>query len=179
MSSATMERTEIARKYAQAAYESALSSWLRRLSAVRQALTTHPDVREKLNSSASFTERRKALDEILPDDVGEDVRNFLYVLLKDGRIDLLDEVIIEFEHMARRGPEARIARVISAVPLTEEEKEQLRERLIKRFGGDLEFDFRVDPQILGGVIVKVGDEVIDGSLASKLAAMRAQLTRAL
>jgi ATP synthase F1 delta subunit len=72
----------------------------------------------------------------------------------------------------------RVARVISAVPLTEEEKQQVQERLIKRFGGDLEFDFRVDPQILGGLIVKVGDEVIDGSLAGKLAAMRAQLSSA-
>lgn len=179
MSRPAFERTETAHKYAQALYESALSSWLRQLSVVRQALATHPDVRERLNSNATFVERQQALDEILPQDLDEEVRNFLYVLLKDNRLDLLDDVIVEFEHMLRRGPEARIARVISAVPLTEEEKARLRERLIKRFGGDLEFDFRVDPSILGGVIVKVGDEVIDGSLASKLAAMRAQLASAL
>ncbi len=179
MTSTTAELSGLPHKYALAVYESALEEWLRQLSAVRQALVSHPEVREKLESDAPFAERQKALEEILPEGIQEGVRNFLFVLLKERHLNLLDDIIVEFEHIVRRGPEARVARVISAVPLTEEEKAQVRERLIKRFGGDLEFDFRVDPRILGGLVIKVGDEVIDGSLASKLAAMRSQLTATL
>ena len=179
MTSVTAERAGLPRKYAQAIYEAALEEWLRQLSEVRQALAAHPEARERILADAPFAERQKALEEILPEGIQKGVRNFLLVLLKEGHLDLLDEIIIEFEHIVRRGPEARVARVISAVPLSEEERAQIRERLIRRFGGDLEFDFRVDPKILGGLVIKVGDEVIDGSLASKLAAMRAQLTATL
>jgi F-type H+-transporting ATPase subunit delta len=176
VTSVTPGAAELAYRYAQAIYKSALESWLRQLGTARQEWVAHPEVHDQLDSDAPFTERQRVLDVILPDQISEGVRNFLYVLLKERHLNLLDDVTVEFERLVRRGPAARVARVTSAVPLTDEERAQLRERLIQRFGGDLEFDFHVDSQILGGLIVKVGDEVIDGSLASKLAAMRAQLT---
>ncbi len=178
MTSVAAEMTGLSHQYAQALYRSALEMWVEQLSAARRELAIRPDIRDRLNSDTSFSERQQALDSILPDTVSPGVRNFLYVLLREHHLHLLDEIVFELERMIRRGPEVRVARVISAVPLTDEEKQQVQERLIKRFGGDLEFEFRVDPQILGGLIVKVGDEVIDGSLAGKLAAMRAQLSAA-
>ncbi|MCD6289128.1 MAG: ATP synthase F1 subunit delta [Anaerolineae bacterium] len=168
---------DLARKYARAAYEAALESWLGQLGTVRQALVAHPDVIEMLNSDANFSERQRALDAVLPGDVNKGVRNFLYMLLREHRLDLLDGIIVELGYIIRRGPEARVARVVSAVPLTDEERERVQAWAIKRFGGDLEFDFQVDPKILGGVIIKVGDEVLDGSLASRLTSMRAQLLK--
>lgn len=178
MTDLSPEMMGLSQRYAQALYRSALETWVEQLSAVRRELVLHSDLRARLNSDSSFAERQQALDAILPDTVSPGVRNFLYVLLREHHLHLLDEIILDLERMIRRGPEVRVARVISAMPLTEEEKRQIQERLIKRFGGDLDFDFRVDPQILGGLIVKVGDEVIDGSLAGKLAAMRAQLSGA-
>ncbi|MBS1253739.1 MAG: ATP synthase subunit delta [Anaerolineales bacterium] len=76
-----------------------------------------------------------------------------------------------------RGEEskARAARITSAVQLTEEERSRLEQSLGRRFGDDLQFEYRVDDSILGGVIVRVGDRVIDGSVASKLAALRERL----
>ena len=56
--------------------------------------------------------------------------------------------------------------------LTDDEREQLEENLAQRFGSNLESGIRVDPALMGGVVVRVGDEVIDGSLAGKLAALR-------
>lgn len=70
---------------------------------------------------------------------------------------------------------ARTARITSAVPLTEEERSRLEESLGRRFGDGLQLRYRVDDSILGGVIVRVGDRVIDGSVASKLAALRERL----
>ncbi len=70
---------------------------------------------------------------------------------------------------------AQVATVKSAVPLTEEERQALRQKLAPNFGGDIELTCQVDPHILGGVIVRVGDQVIDGSVAGKLEALKKSL----
>jgi F-type H+-transporting ATPase subunit delta len=168
--------TEISCQYALAIYRSALEMWLEQLNTARQTLAAHPETKLVLDSQSHFAARQHALDAILPESISQGVRNFLYVLLTDQRMEILGEITSEFERLVRRGPESRVAYVTSAAPLTEEEKAQLREVTARRFGGTLDLDFRIDPQILGGLIIKVGDEVIDGSLASKLASMRTQLT---
>jgi F-type H+-transporting ATPase subunit delta len=68
------------------------------------------------------------------------------------------------------------AEVISAVELSDEEKDSLRQVLTKQFGANLVFSFRVDPALMGGLRVRVGDRLIDTSVASRLAALRESLT---
>jgi F-type H+-transporting ATPase subunit delta len=63
------------------------------------------------------------------------------------------------------------AKVSSAVPLTREEQGSLAQRLEARFGEPLELRFEVQPSVLGGVVVRVGDQVIDGSIKGKLDAL--------
>jgi F-type H+-transporting ATPase subunit delta len=69
------------------------------------------------------------------------------------------------------------ARVSSAVPLTDEEQAALGEKLKARFGQALNMRFEVEPSLLGGVRVRVGDEVIDGSVKSKLDALAQSLAQ--
>jgi len=66
---------------------------------------------------------------------------------------------------------ALMAKVSSAVPLTGDEQTALGEKLEGRFGQPLELRFEVDPSLLGGVAVRVGDQVIDGSVRSRLDAL--------
>ncbi len=61
------------------------------------------------------------------------------------------------------------AEVTSALPLTEEEQELVRRDLLQKIGGAATVSFRVDPEILGGLVVRVGDRVVDGSLSGRLA----------
>jgi ATP synthase F1 delta subunit len=63
------------------------------------------------------------------------------------------------------------AKVSSAVPLTSDEQASLAQRLEARFGEPLELRFEVEPSVLGGVVVRVGDQVIDGSIRGKLDAL--------
>ncbi len=72
---------------------------------------------------------------------------------------------------------ATTARVTSATPLTAEEQGRLKASLKRRFGQELALALTVDPRILGGLVVQVGDVVIDGSLAGKLDALQDQLLR--
>jgi F-type H+-transporting ATPase subunit delta len=66
--------------------------------------------------------------------------------------------------------------VTSAVPLTGGERQQLETRLKARYGDDMPISYQVEPAILGGLTVRVGDRLIDGSVASKLGQLRQQMT---
>jgi F-type H+-transporting ATPase subunit delta len=112
----------------------------------------------------------------VPGGFSEDARKFVGTLLEAGQLDQLDAILAEFEGLVHRRPEQRLAHVTSAVPLAGDEQEALRSKLIDRFGDDLEFQFEVDPSLLGGVRLRVGDQVIDGSVAAKLAALRDRLS---
>jgi F-type H+-transporting ATPase subunit delta len=96
-------------------------------------------------------------------------------LLEAGHIDQLDAILVEFGRLSHRQPERRVAKVTSAVPLTADEQETMRAKLTERFGANLEFQFDVDPDLIGGVYLRVGDQVIDGTVAGKLAALRTSL----
>jgi F-type H+-transporting ATPase subunit delta len=162
----------LSRKYATAVFSLALESWLGPLNAVQAELAGNPTLMGTLqDKDRPFSERQNALDKIIPGDSSQQVRNFLYTLLKDGDIGLLGEVMGELERMVRGGPRVQVARVTTALPLSEQEKDAFRQQLAVQYGESLEFDFDVDPAILGGAIVQVGDKVIDGSVATRLAAM--------
>jgi F-type H+-transporting ATPase subunit delta len=62
--------------------------------------------------------------------------------------------------------------VTTSVALSESDQDQFRKKLRAQYGEALEFEFKVDPAIIGGAVVQVGDQVIDGSVATRLNAMR-------
>jgi F-type H+-transporting ATPase subunit delta len=111
----------------------------------------------------------------MPEQLDGQVRSFLGTLLEAGQLDQLDAILVDFERMVTRREEHQLARVTTVVPLTGDEEQQVRAKLTERFGADLEFEFRVDPSLIGGVHVRVGDKVIDGSVAGKLAVLRDRL----
>jgi F-type H+-transporting ATPase subunit delta len=163
---------ELSQKYATAVFSLALEKWLSVLSSVQSNLAENPKLAEKLqDADRSFAERQKELDGILPAGSDENVRNFLYTLLKNGDIGLLGAVLENLEQMSRGGPQVQVAHVTTATTLADEEKEQFRQKLRAQYGANLELAFRVDPAIIGGAIVQVGDKVIDGSVATRLEAM--------
>ena len=92
-----------------------------------------------------------------------------------GQLDLLSDLIVAYLHVVKRGPEVAMAYVTSAVALTPDERRQLQEKLRRRFGASLEFDYTVDATLLGGLRVRVGDTFIDGSVAGRLEYLRGQL----
>jgi F-type H+-transporting ATPase subunit delta len=162
--------------YAAAIYDLAFETWTRQLGSVQKALRTDAALRAALEDPAASTqEKLERLGQDLPERLGGDVRKFVGTLLEAGQLNQLDAILVEFEQLARREPERRLARVTSAVPLTADEQAALRARLVDRFGADLEFQFEVNPALIGGVHLRVGDQVIDGSVAGKLAVLRDQL----
>ncbi len=96
------------------------------------------------------------------------LRNLLGLLAKNRRLFVLPEVIAAFlaRLAARRGEVT--AEVISAQDLSPAQREALDERLRRSVGGKVAIELRVDPSLLGGLIVKLGSRMVDASLSSKL-----------
>lgn len=102
---------------------------------------------------------------------------FIRLLLEKGRLRYLASIAETFEYLAneRRG---RIkVNVTSAAPLAKRDLARLKEELKEATGKTVIIDTAVDPSLVGGLVVRVGDRVLDGSIKHKLAAMRESLVR--
>lgn len=172
-------RQETASTYAQAFYEAALESWLKRLSQVWGQLSRN-GLLDKLNSpDVPFSEKKQLIDKVLGEDAAPEVRNFISILATKGHLHYLPEILDELSRLVRGGAARQLVIITTAVPLAEEEKKALQSKLMARFGPYLDFRYRVDPEILGGVIIRIGDKVIDGSIAGRLETLREHLKREL
>ena len=163
--------------YAAAIHDLALEPWLQELAKIQTAIKSDAALRGDLDDAGLATgEKLERLGQALPTVVTGEVRKFLGTLFEGGQIDQLDAILLELDRLARRRPDRKLAQVTSAVPLTEAEEEAMRAKLSRQFGSDLEIQFKVDASLLGGVYLRVGDQVIDGTVAGKLAALRDHLT---
>jgi F-type H+-transporting ATPase subunit delta len=94
--------------------------------------------------------------------------NFIGVLARNGRKSQLRSVIKAFTRLAANHRGETTAEVVSAHPLNDEQISKLKAQLKARAKRDVMIDARVDPNILGGLVVKLGSQMIDGSLRTKL-----------
>ncbi|TET52565.1 MAG: hypothetical protein E3J64_04905 [Anaerolineales bacterium] len=87
---------------------------------------------------------------------------------------------IEFERLSRQQAEASgtLAWVQSAVPLNDEQRRQVKRRLRERFGQEFVLRMEVDPSLVGGMVIRVQDQIIDGSVAGRLDALGERLRAA-
>lgn len=117
--------------------------------------------------------KRHAVDAILAKaGVSETVANFLKVVARNGRLFALSAMISAYRELAARARGEVTAEVTSAVPLSKEQVESLADALKKKIGKTVNLDQHVDESLIGGLVVKVGSEMIDSSLKTKLTAMK-------
>ena len=95
-------------------------------------------------------------------------RRFLGVLATNGRLAQLDAVIRTFDRLAAEHRGESTAEVTSAFPLNDDQMTALKANLKARGGNDVAIDAKVDPSILGGIVVRLGSRMIDASIKTKL-----------
>ena len=166
------KRTSLA--YAQMLLELATDSWLHGLRLASRRLRESTLAAQLEDPATSADDKARLLAPALS-DVTPPAATFVRSLVTEGELNKLDTIVDEFEALVVRRSKYMLAHVRSVVSLTDGERKQLEQNLARRFGNDLEFEYEQDPALIGGVIVRVGDEVIDGSLAGKLAALRERL----
>ncbi len=162
--------------YARVIYDLALETWTRQLGDVQRAMRADAALRATLlDPGIEVNHKLQLLEGTTRGGLDPQVRRFLGTLLRAGDAEALGAVLAELRQLTTRETRQKTARVVSAVPLTPAEQDALRDKVSRRFGPDLEFQFEVDPAVLGGILLRVGDQVIDGTVAAKLAALRDQL----
>ncbi len=169
-----MAQERTAHIYAQALLELATEPWLKGLRLANRRLREQSLVARLEDPAIPMADKTNLLMSALGDTPPQ-VNVFVRSLVNDGELNKLDAIVAEFETLIVRRSQYVLAHVRSAVPLRADEKKTLEENLARRFGATLEAEYEVDPSLLGGVVVRVGDEVIDGSLAGKLSVLRGRL----
>ena len=170
-----------ARRYAEAAFEIAerddsMESWTAALEVAEERLTGEKAMRLLSNPSLPAATRMEVLERILGDEVSGAPRNLLALMVRRGRFEQLPAVIREFGRLYRHREGIEEATVTSATELDAAELEALRARLETLTGARIELEQALDPTILGGVVVRVGDQLIDGSVRGRLERLRTDLT---
>src|SRR5688500_5712088 len=121
------------------------------------------------------TQRLKVLDELLADKVSPHTLGLLSFVVEQGRGRHLPEILEEVTRFAADARNSVVAEVRSAVPLDDDQKQQLAVALGKATGKKVEVKAIVDPSVIGGIVATVGDTVIDGSIRKRLAQLRSQV----
>ncbi len=168
-------RASLAGRYASALFDLArdqrqIDSVSRSLDALNQAMLDSRDFAELVDSPVvSREEAGQALAALAP-QLGLDpiTTNFVGVLAKNGRKNQLRQIIRAFRRLAADHRGEITAEVTSARPLDDDQLAAIRQNLRARMGRDIAVETNVDPAILGGLVVKIGSQMIDGSIRTKL-----------
>lgn len=158
-----MATTVDARAIAAALYDSLVGKALEQLRAAAPTLAR----------SGSLSDTAQRVDAALPPDALPQVRNFLLGLAKEGLLDQLPTVIEAFAGFAVGAPaQALDAEVTSAVALSAAQQASVVADLRQRYGPETAVSFATDPTLIGGLIIRVGDQVLDNSLRTRLSAVQ-------
>jgi F-type H+-transporting ATPase subunit delta len=135
------------------------------------------ELRTFLASPAVSIEDKHAVIEKIVARLGASkiIRNFLFVLADHRRTHLIPEVILAFHEVIRQREGVAEAEVSSAVELSAAQKNEMAATLARLTGKKIETKYALDAALLGGAVVRIGDTIYDGSLRSRLNAMRARL----
>ena len=181
-----MTDTVVARRYASALFSlgrreggDALSRHGACLAALGEMVAEEPKLGAVLKSPVIGVEEKKGVLGALLDKLGADktMRNFCFLLADKERLGSLVQIADWYGILLDDANGVLRGKVITAVKLSKEKQEKLRAELAKKSGGDIELAFSVDPEILGGMVLAVGDKVLDSSLRAQLGILRETFKR--
>jgi F-type H+-transporting ATPase subunit delta len=174
------EAATIARPYAKAAFMSArdtktLAAWSEALR-VGSAFIGHPRMRDLLtNPKLTGNDLVAMFAGLGGDAIDAHWQNFVRLLARNKRLEVLPEVAAQYEMLRAQYENELDVQVTSAVPMNAAHQAKLAAALKKRFKRDVRMTLGVDPNLLGGAVIRAGDLVIDGSINGRLQRLASEL----
>jgi F-type H+-transporting ATPase subunit delta len=139
-------------------------------------LESNHELKQALSDqSLDRAQRSKVLEELLSDKVSPHTLGLLTFIVGQGRARQLPQILEEVSELAAEARNSVVAEVRSAVPLDNDQRKKLANALSKATGKNVEVKVLVDPTVVGGVVAKVGDTVIDGTIRHRLEQLREQV----
>jgi F-type H+-transporting ATPase subunit delta len=170
------EAITTARPYAQAAFEEAqklgdLKGWSEILLSLAEAVS-HPEVRAVVTSPRVLKAQiDKLMEGFLDSQAKPQQRNFVRVLVDNQRLLLLPEIVAIFEALRAEAEKTINVVVDSAFELTAAQQQKIISSLKASMGREIKLVCKVNKELLGGVVIRAGDKVIDGSARTRLGEM--------
>ena len=169
-----------ARRYAEAAFELARrdraeDAWASDLALAEELLGDDRVSRVAANPAVPLGERDALVHRLLDGRTGPLVVNLVLTLIRRGRVESLPDVRREYARLLRQSRGIVAAHVVSAAPLSDDETAGVREAVARLSGSKVELQSTVDPALIGGLTVRIGDRLYDASVRGRLERLRSQL----
>lgn len=174
------ELRTIARPYAEAAFglakeENAFAAWSEALSAMA-AVVAAPEMKALIGNPALAPARLADLIASAAPGLSKSQKDLLSVLAENERLAALTEISAMYETLRNEAERVLAAEVTSAYPMSDAQVAEITGLLEKKHGKKVKVSVSVDPELIGGVSIAIGDEVMDASVRGKLARMQSALT---
>lgn len=172
--------SKVARRYAQAVFEiardnQAFEAWERDLS-ILNAVMTDPTTRGFLVSPKSPAAGKKALLDKANENSQPEAKRLTDLLLERRRLSSVPEIYEQFQSLLLQEKGIVVADVTTAVPLDAPGEKMIQKQLSQLVGKDVELRTQIDPAIIGGMVARIGDNLIDGSVSNQLRRLHERLT---
>ncbi|AFM43463.1 ATP synthase F1 subcomplex delta subunit [Desulfosporosinus acidiphilus SJ4] len=172
----------LARRYSQALFEIASETSLDVIDTDLRELTKLVEENDEvkkvlLHPHISLSEKKSVMAKLLSEDFSETVRHFLYLLIDRKRESLLPFIQREFTRLADEARKVVEAKVESAIALSASQLDDLKKAIGRMTGKDVRIISEVREELIGGVLIQIGDRVMDGTIAHALTKMREDLRR--
>ena len=177
-----MANSTYAKRHAQAVFKTALdrkelNRWQSDLRKIASLFKDEAIFALLKNPEVNFDDKAKVLSERLG-DINPLALKLVSQLVAKGRLGMIGDIADEYQRLVDnyRGIEgAEVAEVTTAIPLDDEDKLRLAQRLTSLVGKPVVLKAKVDSGLIGGITIRVGDKLIDGSIRSKLAALKKEM----
>jgi F-type H+-transporting ATPase subunit delta len=175
------ELTTAARPYANAVYKlateaNAQHSWSNALALLAQ-VSAHAEVARLLAKPLSKQDKTVLMIKLVGDKLDAEQQNLVKLMAENNRLGLLATVAELFEAYCAKAAGHIDAQIISAFPLSDAQQTMIGDALKKKTGRKVTITSAVDAALIGGVVIKAGDTIIDGSMKSRLAKLASTLSR--
>ncbi|MDN5303023.1 MAG: F-type H+-transporting ATPase subunit delta [Thermoanaerobacteraceae bacterium] len=127
----------------------------------------HPEISKEI--------KKNVIKESISQKISQEMLNFIFFVIDKNRQNSLQEIFGEYSNLYRKYKEQRYVKVYTAVPLTEEEKLELKQKLDKLYNTNTIIENILDKSIIGGMMVRIGFQVIDGTIRSELERIKAAM----
>jgi F-type H+-transporting ATPase subunit delta len=176
---ATVEHVWAESLFELAVEENALDTVNTEFAGVVNILDKNPEYCNMLSSpTLSKSEKTEAVTKVFGGKVTKTLENFLCLLAVRGRIRYLDKIAEEWKYRFYSAKNIAEAVVTAAVPLTESQKTALSKKLSSKYGKEIILKEVIDPSVIGGISVRVGDELTDGTIKTKFENIQNQIKSA-
>ena len=172
----------ISKTYGEALFELAVEEkktdvFLNEVNAVVSALKQNEDFYKLLNHpKISKEEKIQVIENVFKGRVSDEITGFLTLIISKERYKELDAILEYFINRVKEEKGIGTAYVATAVPLNEIQKAQVKEKLISTTSyNEMEMNFSVDESLIGGMVIRIKDRVVDSSIKTKLSEIKKQL----